>query len=172
MERHFFNFQGSAITLAREKEVSALKIYYDSIYLQTQECLQFIDLTDLIIELVRESGVGYGVVNVQTKHTTTAIVVNENEPLLLEDMKRILERFAPQDGEYQHNDFQIRTVNLLPDEDQNGHSHCKAMLLGTSETLNIVDGTIQLGQWQRIFFIELDKPKRRVVSVMVMGSGA
>ena len=157
--------------LARERECSNLRIYHDSIHLQTEECLQFVDLTDLVIELVQESGVRYGFVNVQTKHTTTAIVVNENEPLLLEDMKRILNKLAPPDGEYQHDDFQIRTANLLPEEDQNGHSHCKAMLLGTSETLNIVDGTIQLGRWQRIFFVELDRAKRRVVSVIVIGDG-
>jgi secondary thiamine-phosphate synthase enzyme len=155
---------------ADEKECSAWKIYHDSIGLRTQECLEFIDVTGLIVELVHESGVRSGIVNIQTKHTTTAIVVNENEPLLLEDMRKILEKLAPKDGEYQHNDFEIRTVNLLPGEDENGHSHCKAMLLGASETLNIVDGAIQLGQWQRIFFVELDKGKRRVVSVVIIGS--
>jgi secondary thiamine-phosphate synthase enzyme len=146
-----------------------LKVYHDSIYVKTQECLQFVDLTDLVIEMVRDSGVRYGLVNVQTKHTTTAIVVNENEPLVLEDMKKILERMAPQDIEYQHNDFSIRTVNLEPLEYANGHSHCKAMFLKTSETLNIVDGQIQLGRWQRIFLIELDRARERTVSVMVMG---
>ena len=146
-----------------------MKIHHDSIRLRTRECLQFIDLTDLVTELVQESGVRYGFVNIQTKHTTTAVVVNENEPLLLQDIKKTLERLAPRSGGYQHDDFQIRTTNLLPHEDKNGHSHCKAMLLGTSETLNIVDGVIQLGQWQRIFFVELDRAKDRTVSVMIMG---
>jgi secondary thiamine-phosphate synthase enzyme len=58
---------------------------------------------------------------------------------------------------------------MMPDEPPNGHAHCKAILLGTSETLNIVDGEMNLGRWQRIFFIELDQAKERVVSVMVMG---
>lgn len=159
-------------TLASERGCSTLKIHHDLIQLETQECLQFIDLTDLVMEQVRESGVRTGFVNVQTKHTTTAILVNENEPLLLEDMKKILEKLAPQDGEYWHDDFQIRTANLSPEEDKNGHAHCKAMLLRTSETLNIVDGTIQLGRWQRIFFIELDQARKRVVSVMIIGHDA
>lgn len=143
--------------------------YHDVIRLQTSECLQFIDLTDLVTEFVQRSGIQTGIVNVQTKHTTTAIVVNENEPLLLGDMKQILERMAPQYAQYQHNNFSVRTVNVNPFEDDNGHSHCKALLLGTSETLNIVDAKIQLGRWQRIFFIELDKAKERAVSLMVLG---
>lgn len=143
--------------------------YHELIPLKTQECLQFIDLTDLVIKLVQKSGIQSGFVNVQTKHTTTAVVVNENEPLLLEDMKKILEEIASQNMDYQHNNFSIRTVNLCPDEYDNGHAHCKAMLLGTSETLNILDGEVQLGRWQRIFFIELDRARERTVSVMVIG---
>jgi secondary thiamine-phosphate synthase enzyme len=148
---------------------STIKTYHESISLKTQECLQFIDLTDVVIKLVEKSAVQNGFVNIQTKHTTTAILVNEHEPLLLEDMKKVLERMVPQDIIYQHNDFGIRTVNMGPDENENGHSHCKALLLRTSETLNIVDGKIQLGLWQRVFFIELDRARDRNVSVMVMG---
>jgi secondary thiamine-phosphate synthase enzyme len=140
-----------------------------SLHLQTVECMQFIDITEAVIERVRQSGVRHGLVNVQTKHTTTAVIVNEYEPLLLEDMKRTLERLAPQQGAYRHNDFSIRTANLTPDEQENGHSHCKALFLRTSETLNIADGAIQLGRWQRIFLIELDSARKRTVSIMIMG---
>src|SRR5262249_19342544 len=122
-----------------------------------------------VIERVRQSGVRNGLVNIQTKHTTTAILVNEHEPLLLEDLKKTLERLAPRNVDYRHNDFGIRTINLSPDERENGHSHCKAMFLRTSETLNLVDGGIQLGRWQRIFFIELDSARKRIVSIMIVG---
>jgi secondary thiamine-phosphate synthase enzyme len=131
--------------------------------------MQFIDITESILELVRRADVRNGVVNVQTRHTTTAIVVNEHEPLLLEDMKKTLERLAPQSDAYRHNNFDVRTANLSPDEPANGHSHCKALFLRTAETLNIVEGAVQLGRWQRIFFIELDCARERMVSVMVMG---
>ncbi len=147
-----------------------LRIRHDSLRLETRECFQFIDITDQVAESVRRSGVRHGLVNVQSKHTTAAIIVNENEPLLLEDMKRTLERLVPREMEYLHNNFEIRTANLSPDEDQNGHAHCKAILLGTSETLNIVNGTIQLGRWQRIFLVELDKARERFVSVVVIGN--
>jgi secondary thiamine-phosphate synthase enzyme len=109
-------------------------------------------------------------VNVQTRHTTTAIIVNENEPLLLEDLVHQLERFAPRNGLYQHNDFS-RRLDIPPDEPANGHSHCKALFLPTSVALNIVDGELQLGRWQSVFFIELDEARMRLISVMVIGEG-
>ena len=144
-------------------------IEHGAIHLETEECLQFIDITERIVELVEDSGIQNGIVNVQTRHTTTAIIVNENEPLLLKDMRQTLERLAPRDIDYGHNDFSIRTVNMQPEETENGHSHCKAMFLRTSETLNLTDGVIQLGRWQRVFLLELDGARRRSVSVVVMG---
>ena len=150
-------------------ENSGAEIRNCTLSLETAEPLQFLDLTDLVAEIVEEAGIRHGLVNVQTRHTTTAIIINENEPLLLDDMKNTLERLAPQAQPYRHNDFSIRTHNLEPDERQNGHSHCKAMFLRTSETLNIASGRIQLGPWQRIFLIELDGPRNRTVSVTTIG---
>jgi secondary thiamine-phosphate synthase enzyme len=123
-----------------------------------------------VLEVVRRSGIGDGLVNIQTRHTTTAVMVNEHEPLLLEDMKQTLERLACRTSAYRHDDFTVRTVNMCPDEEKNGHSHCKAMFLRASETLNLSEGRVQLGQWQRIFLIELDRGKRRTLSVTVMGT--
>jgi len=146
-----------------------MKTCHQLIHIQTTECLEFIDITGLITERVRRSLIRNGFVNIQTKHTTAAIVVNESEPLLLEDMKKALNRIAPPDIPYRHDDFQVRTVNMTPDETENGHSHCKALCLRTSETLNIVDGAIQLGRWQRVFLLELDSARPRAVSVMAIG---
>ena len=150
---------------------SSLSTYHESICLETEAPLQFVDFTEQLAQVVRDSRIRTGFVNVQTRHTTTAVMVNENEPLLLEDMRRILERLAPNDRPYQHDDFSVRTVNMCPDEERNGHSHCKAMFLRASETLNVVGGALQLGQWQRIFLVELDRPKKRAVSILVMGVG-
>ncbi len=146
-----------------------LKTAHHSLHLQTEYGLQFIDLTDRVAEIVEKSGIRQGLVNVQTRHTTTAIVINEHEPLLLEDMKVMLNRLASPAFEYQHNNFAIRTVNLDPDEIANGHAHCQSLFLRASETLNLMNGRLQLGRWQRIFFLELDHARERTVSVMVMG---
>jgi secondary thiamine-phosphate synthase enzyme len=62
-------------------------------------------------------------------------------------------------------------VNLTPDERLNGYAHCQALLLPTTATLNVADGRLQLGCWQRVFLVELDGPRSREVSVLVMGEG-
>jgi len=148
---------------------SALEIFHDIVRFQTTECLEFIDITEEVQTCVAASRIKDGMVNVQTQHTTGTIILNENEPLLLEDLKMTLEGLAPRGMSYQHDDFSVRTVNLTPHEKANGHAHCKALFLRSSEIINIANGKMQLGTWQRIFFIELDCARERSVSVMVMG---
>lgn len=149
-----------------------LNTYHKCLRIETRECLEFTDITERVAECVRYSGIRDGFVNIQTRHTTTAILMGEHEPLLIEDLKRTLEMLAPCKGTYRHDDFSVRTVNMCPDEEKNGHSHCKALFLRSSECLNIVDGEMDLGQWQRIFLIELDRARSRTVSVMILGDQA
>ena len=156
--------------LEHPSKLSLMKTYHQTLTINTQGCFHFVDITDQIIDLVKKSQICDGIINIHTKHTTTGIIINEHEPLLLEDIKNTLERLVPQELDYQHNNFKIRTVNLTPYERPNGHSHCKAVFLRTSEMLNIIDGEIQLGTWQRIFFIELDCSLKRNISVMLMGT--
>ena len=137
----------------------------------TERPMQFIDLTDRIGAVAAEAGIDAGLVNIQTLHTTTAIVVNEHEPLLLADFESLLARAAPRDAHYRHDDMDVRTVNLAPGERPNGHAHCHALLLGPSVALNFADGRLQLGCWQRVFLAELDGPRVREISVLVLGEG-
>jgi secondary thiamine-phosphate synthase enzyme len=132
---------------------------------------QFIDLTADVESIVAARGAWTGLVLVQTRHTTTAIVVNEHEPLLLRDMAEMLERLAPAGAAYRHDDGLARTANVIAGERRNGHAHCQALLLGTSVVLAVVDGHLQLGHWQRIFLVELDGPQTREVSVLLTGGG-
>lgn len=139
----------------------------------TQAEIGFQDITPSVAAVVRSAGVRDGQVAVFSRHTTAAIRIQEDEPLLLQDMVVFLTRLAPRDLPYGHNDFRIRTEHMHPDESPNGHSHCLQLLLGTSETIPIVDGELQLGTWQRIFLVELDGPRRqRDVVVQVLGSAA
>ena len=139
-----------------------------AIRLTTHQPTEFIDLTDRLERLVARAGVRNGLLNVQTLHTTTGIVVNEHEPLLLADFQSLLERLAPDDGRYRHDDASIRTVNVTAEERPNGHSHCRALFLPVSACLNIVDGRLRIGRWQRIFFVELDGPRDREISVYIL----
>jgi secondary thiamine-phosphate synthase enzyme len=137
--------------------------------IRTSRPTEFLDITDFVTAVVEEARLWVGLVNVQTRHTTTAIVVNEHEPLLLEDFAGLLDLIAPAAWSYSHDDATRRQVNLTPDERVNGHSHCRALFLPSSACLNVADGALQLGRWQRIFLVELDGPREREISVLVSG---
>ena len=141
------------------------------VQISTQRPTEFIDLTDLMARVVVESGVRTGILNIQSLHTTTAIVINEHEPLLLTDFEALLERTAPQFAAYRHDDNHARTVNLTAAERPNGHAHCRALFLPSSLCLNISDGHLTLGTWQRIFLLELDGPREREISLVLVGEG-
>lgn len=146
-----------------------MKIKNKTIKIKTKETFDFINLTEEIKKFVGDSGVKAGFINIQSLHTTGAIVINEVEPLLIADIKANLERLFPQTAEYSHDNFEIRTVNMCSGECANGHSHCKAFVLPTSVVLNIQDGNICFGTWQQIFFIELDRSRDRQVSIQIIG---
>jgi secondary thiamine-phosphate synthase enzyme len=142
---------------------------HTTIRIDTEHPTQFIDLTDDLEGFVAASGINSGLLNVQSLHTTAAIVVNEHEPLLLGDMAGLLERLAPVDEVYRHDNITLRTVNCVIGEPPNGHSHCRALLLGASTALNVVGGHLQLGRWQRVFLVELDGPRTRDISLLLLG---
>lgn len=136
---------------------------------QTEDGPWLLDITEQVREIVANSGVGWGQVTIYSNHTTAAIRLQENEPLLIEDFKDFLRRLAPPDQYYRHNDFEIRTVNMNANEPKNGHSHCLHLLLSTSETVPLADGDLQLGRYQSIFLVELDGARARQVTVSIMG---
>lgn len=137
--------------------------------IQTTKAPEFIDITEKIKDFVDDKDLEDGALVVFSRHTTAAIRINENESLLLKDMADFLKAFAPKDDYYRHNDFSIRTENMTEDEVPNGHAHCQSLGMGASETIPVIDGELQLGQWQRIFLIELDHARERQVILQVLG---
>jgi len=130
---------------------------------------EFIDITDDVARVLRASGARRGLVQVYSTHTTAAVRVNENEPLLLGDFRRFLAAVAPEsEGAYDHDDM-ARRVGVPADEPVNGHAHCRHLLLGASETVPVVDGRLVLGRWQRLFLVELCSARERRVVVQVLG---
>jgi secondary thiamine-phosphate synthase enzyme len=126
---------------------------------ETRERVEFLDLTSELTSLVRDSGIQAGIAHVQTCHTTTGLVLNENEPLLLGDLRRLLERLAPERVGYAHDDLARR--GCPPDEPLNGAAHCRALLLPSSQCIAIRHGRPALGRWQSLLLVELDGPRRR-----------
>lgn len=145
-----------------------LGTYSEQLFYSTAGAGDFIDITDDVLALVRRSGIQSGVVAICSAHTTAAIRVNENEPLLLGDFRKLLERIAPR-GNYEHDDLERREGVGLQ-EPINGHAHCQHLLLASSESLPVVAGRIPLGPYQRVFLIELCSARERRVTVQVVGA--
>ena len=120
-----------------------------------------IDLTDRVRKAVKEAGLGGGIVTVFVPGSTGAVTTMEYEPGLVKDFPRMLERTSPRDINYEHH----KTWN-----DDNGHSHVKASLVGPSVTVPLVGGELMLGTWQQIVFVEFDtRPRRRDIVIQIVG---
>jgi len=167
--------EGSGFVAARERWPGAkaqadrdFEVAVRRVRIRTTEAVGIVDLTARVEAFLRSARLEAGWVNVQTRHTTTGICVNENEPLLLTDILALLERLAPRDARYAHDELHLRP-GLPPDERPNGHAHAKALLLRTAETVNVAAGRLQLGTWQRVLLVELDGPREREVSLLALG---
>ncbi|MCB2264400.1 MAG: secondary thiamine-phosphate synthase enzyme YjbQ [Candidatus Thiosymbion ectosymbiont of Robbea hypermnestra] len=134
----------------------------------TESGIALHDITPRIRALIADSGIATGFLTLTSRHTTTAITINENEERLLEDVRRFFTRLVPPHDSYLHNDIGLR--DCPPDEPENAHSHLLAMLLGSSEVVSILDGELALGRWQSVMLVELDGPRQRTVSVGLFGT--
>lgn len=129
--------------------------YSDSIMLRTKPN-QFYDITDPVEKIVKKSGVKEGLCNIFLSGSTGAIIINENEPMLLEDIRKVLEKIAGSEEIFQHTD--------------NAHSHIQSALLGPDRTVPIKNNELVLGTWQSILFFEADNSQReREIVVTVFG---
>ena len=144
-------------------------VTHEHLVLGTRRSQRFIDITERVLCCAHLSGVSEGTVTVQSLHSTAAIVINENEPLLLDDLGRVLASWAPADARYSHDDFERRTANMRPDERPNGNAHARAMALQVSATLAVIGTRVQLGRWQRILLAEPDGPRSRQMLVTTAG---
>jgi secondary thiamine-phosphate synthase enzyme len=141
----------------------AMKILRHRIELPTTAPIQIIDVTAQVRDWLAGSGIKDGLLTVSSLHTTARININEREAKLEGDMITFLKRFVPRDGDYGH--------NLDPiDGRDNAHSHLIGLLMNSSETIPVAAGKMVLGEWQSIFFIELDGPRdRRGIELQLLG---
>jgi secondary thiamine-phosphate synthase enzyme len=150
-----------------------VKVHQQERHFRTRGGLHVSDITDEVAAIVRDSGVIDGICCVYSPHTTCCVRVNEMETGIFEDFARLLSRLIPHDTYYAHDDWDRRTENISEDEMGvgNGHSHCMSMILGSaSESIPVADGELQLGTWQRVLFVELDRERDRRWIAKVVGS--
>lgn len=132
-----------------------MKVKSVSLKISSNEKFEIIDITSKINELIE---IDEGFVSIFSKHSTSAIVVNENEDGLLKDLEVSLDDIISDKFSYSHDMI-----------DNNARSHLKSFLLSSSENLPIKNGRLDLGTWQSVFFVELDGPRydRTIILTMV-----
>jgi secondary thiamine-phosphate synthase enzyme len=123
----------------------------------TSRC-ELADITDAVADAATRLGLHTGSLLVFVPHTTAAVTINEGyDPAVANDLLRRLAALAPPavdsgGGADTH-------------AEGNSDSHLKAVLVGASTLLDVRDGTLTLGRWQRVFFCEFDGPRQRHVLV-------
>ena len=128
----------------------------NSIKINTSKKFEIIDITSKINELIE---INEGIISIFSKHSTSAIVVNENESGLLKDFEFSLENLITDKYSYNHDMI-----------DNNARSHLKSFLLSSSECLPIKNKKLELGTWQSVFFVELDGPRSsRTITLTMVG---
>jgi secondary thiamine-phosphate synthase enzyme len=153
-----------------------MPIAHTLLEIETDPGIQIYNLTAKIQEFIQFTAIAQGQVLVFSRHTTTALAINEDEPRLFEDMRVYLQKLAPERemaiGEkrhsYWHNDLHLRP-NIPANEPENAHSHLIAITLSTSEVIPIIDGQLALGNYQSVLLFELDGPRKRTVLLQVSG---
>ncbi|MBE2221054.1 MAG: YjbQ family protein [Anaerolineae bacterium] len=133
----------------------------DVIQFPTKGNADILDITNEIVQAVRESKLRNGVVTIFSPSATSAVTTIEYESGCLRDFRRLFDEIADPDQEYDHNERW---------GDGNGHSHVRAALLGPSLSVPFVDARLTLGTWQQIIFVDFDnRPRRRDLVLQIMG---
>ncbi|MCC6243882.1 MAG: YjbQ family protein [Gemmatimonadaceae bacterium] len=131
--------------------------------LPTSAPIEVVDITEPIRTWLQHQPVRNGVLTILSRHTTARITINEREAELQRDMVTFLERLAPAGNAYGHN---VNTV----DGRANAHAHLLGLFINASESVPLVDGALLLGEWQSVFFVELDGPRaHRTIELHLVG---
>jgi secondary thiamine-phosphate synthase enzyme len=141
-----------------------MKVFTTSFTLSSDEPTEVVDITKLVRDAIQQFPVQAGIALVNTLHTTCALFINEFQSALIADLKALVEQLVPERGGYRHDDPRYSDC-----ERGNAHSHLRAALLGRSIALGVNNGELALGRFQSIIFAEFDGPRKREISVQVIG---
>jgi secondary thiamine-phosphate synthase enzyme len=136
--------------------MSIFKVVNIKYHFSTKGAMDFVDLTDEIQGAVSASGIRNGFLHVFAPHATGILIITENDPALLNDIKNFVEEVIPKRREYQH--------------PSNAHAHLRSVLLPPDRTIPLIGGHVEFGTWQTLFFVETDVyPRKRTVIMQIMG---
>jgi secondary thiamine-phosphate synthase enzyme len=136
-----------------------MRSYREELWFETKTRRAYINITPQVEQVVTKSGVREGLVLVNAMHITASVYINDDEQGLLQDYDRFLERIAPHDDEYRHNDT----------GEDNGDAHIKRQVMGREVVVAITNGRMDFGPWEQIFYGEFDGRRKKRVLVKVIG---
>lgn len=123
---------------------------------RTSRRSELVDITGAVEKQIAASGIASGVCHLFVPHTTAAVIVNEHDdPAVARDIEAVLDRLVPKSAHYEH-------------LEGNADAHAKAALIGSSVTVFVDHGRLDLGRWQGIFFCEFDGPRERRVRLKIV----
>jgi len=138
-----------------------MRVKTGSLSLNTEGHTDIHDITDVIEDVLSQSGLKSGTVTIFCPSSTSGLTTIEFENGALTDLKRLFDEILPQNREYAHN---------ARWHDGNGHSHIRSSLLGPSLSIPFVEGRLTLGTWQQVIYLDFDnKPRRRELVLQMIG---
>lgn len=136
-----------------------MKSYREELWFETKTRRAYLNITPQVVAAVKSSGVTEGMVLVNAMHITASVYINDDEPGLLLDYDEFLERLAPHEATYRHNET----------GEDNGDAHVKRQVMGREVVVAVTAGQLDFGPWEQIFYGEFDGRRRKRVLVKVIG---
>lgn len=145
-----------------------MAIFQQKVEIESRKQFELIDITDHVHAAISQSKIAQGMVLVYSPHTTASIRLTHKEPMLGQDIMKMMYRLVPLEENYSHDVFEMRD-QVEVNERSNGHAHVAAFLLGSSETVPLQEGKLSVGEKQSLFFVECDGPRPRDFTITVYG---
>jgi len=136
-----------------------MKSYREELWFETKTRRAYLNITPHVEAVVKKSGIREGLVLVNAMHITASVYINDDESGLLGDYDDFLERLAPQEAVYRHNDT----------GEDNGDAHLKRQVMGREVVVALTGGKLDFGPWEQIFYGEFDGRRRKRVLVKIIG---
>jgi secondary thiamine-phosphate synthase enzyme len=136
-----------------------MKSYREELWFETKTRRAYVNITPQVEAALRKSGITEGLVLVNAMHITASVYINDDEPGLLKDYDEFLERLAPQQAVYRHNET----------GEDNGDAHIKRQLMGREVVLAVTGGRLDFGPWEQVFYAEFDGRRRKRVLIKIIG---
>lgn len=136
-----------------------MKTATDYLWFNTEHHREFINITDRVERLVKNSGIKEGFALVSAMHITAGVYVNDADPGLIADIDEWLEKLTPYRPDYRHH----------ATGESNGDAHLKSLLIHHEVMVPVTGGSLDLGPWQQVYYAEFDGQRKKRVIIKVMG---